>query len=432
MARGMHRLTVKQVENAAPGTALNDGGGLSLRCTANRTKRWVFRFTLKGQKQREMGLGGFPSTTLAQARQKATAARELLANGLDPIAEAEIEAAAMRVAAKEAEAATVTFSDYVEVFLPWKTKGFSNPKHVAQWGMSLRKYAAPLANKPLVEITRQDIWEVLTQPVPVKQADGTEMSEPMWDALHVSATRLRARLEALFYHAIQNGAYHQDNPARWELFNATLSAPRKLTGGHRPAMPRKDVPSFIQQLRRSKSVGALALEFLILTASRSGEVRLALWNEVDEANALWSIPAERMKARRNHMVPLCPRAMEILAEVKALRAVEIKSDDYVFEGAKPGRPMSDMTIRAVMQRMNLGQYVPHGFRSAFKDWAANDTEFPRELAEEALAHQLNDVERAYRREQAVERRRALMLAWQDFVDGKAHDNTHVIPFRDRA
>ncbi|WP_170343491.1 tyrosine-type recombinase/integrase [Ruegeria arenilitoris] len=432
MARGMHRLTVKQVENAAPGTALNDGGGLSLRCTANGTKRWVFRFTLKGQKQREMGFGGFPSTTLAQARQKATAARDLLASGLDPIAEAENQAAAMRVAAIEAEAATVTFSDYVDVFLPWKTKGFSNPKHVAQWGMSLRKYAAPLADKPLVEITRQDIWQVLTQPMPVKQADGTERNEPMWDALHVSATRLRARLEALFYHAIQNGAYHQDNPARWELFNATLSAPRKLTGGHRPAMPRKDVPSFAQQLRASKSVGALALEFLILTASRSGEVRLALWSEIDEENALWAIPAERMKARRKHVVPLCPRALAILSEVKALRNVEIKSDDYVFEGAKPGRPMSDMTIRAVMRRMNLGQYVPHGFRSAFKDWAANDTEFPRELAEEALAHQLNDVERAYRREQAVERRRGLMLAWQDFIDGKEHDNTRVIPFRDRA
>ncbi|WP_171127119.1 MULTISPECIES: integrase arm-type DNA-binding domain-containing protein [unclassified Ruegeria] len=431
MARGMHRLTVKQVENAAPGTALNDGGGLSLRCTANGTKRWVFRFTLKGQKQREMGLGGFPGTTLAQARQKATAARDLLASGIDPIAEAEREAEATRVASQAAEAAMVTFSDYVEIFLPWKTKGFSNPKHVAQWGMSLRKYAAPLANKPLVGITRQDIWDVLTQPVAVKQADGAETKEPMWDALHVSATRLRARLEALFYHAIQNGAYHQDNPARWELFNATLSAPRKLTGGHRPAMPRKDMPSFIQQLRGSKTVASLALEFLILTASRSGEVRLALWGEIDEENALWSIPAKRMKARRNHAVPLCPRALEILTEVKAQRNVVVKSDDYVFEGAKPGRPMSDMTIRAVMRRKNLGQYVPHGFRSAFKDWAANDTEFPRELAEEALAHQLNDVERAYRREQAVERRRALMLAWQNFVDGKDHDETHVIPFRDR-
>ena len=330
MARGMHRLTVKQVENAAPGTALNDGGGLSLRSTASGTKRWVFRFTLKRQKQREMGLGGFPGTTLAQARQKATAARDLLANGLDPILEAEKEAVAMRAAAKENKAATVTFSEYVEVFLPWKTKGFSNPKHIAQWGMSLRKYAAPLADKPLVGIVRQDILEVLTQPVAVKKADGTETNEPMWDALHVSSTRLRARLEALFYHAIQNGAYHKDNPARWELFNATLSAPRKLSTGHRPAMPRKDVPSFVQRLRTNNTVSALALEFLILTTSRSGEVRLALWGEIDEANALWTIPAERMKARRSHVVPLCPRALEILSEVKSLRNTISKPDSYVF------------------------------------------------------------------------------------------------------
>ena len=402
MSGTLHRLNAKQVENAAPRSSLNDGGGLSLRTTATGSKRWVFRYTLKGQKQKEMGLGSFPATRLAHARQKAAAAREMLAMGLDPIAEANRAAEAARAAAEKETAAKVTFADYVETFLPWKTKDFSNPKHVAQWGMSLRKYAAPLGPKPLPEITRHDILEIL---------------QPMWDTKHVSASRLRGRLENLFDHAIQNGAYHGDNPARWELFNATLSPTRKLTGQHRPAMPRADLPKFVEDLRAQKYTGALALEFLILTAVRSGEVRLARWQEFDLESELWEIPAERMKMRRPHVVPLSPRAVEIMYEAKAIRVSEFSEDGYVFEGAKAGRPMSDMTIRAVMRRMDLGQYVPHGFRSTFKDWAMDETEFPRELVEEALAHALGNVERAYRRGQAVDRRRALMLAWQSYVDG---------------
>lgn len=329
----------------------------------------------------------------------------------DPIAEAEKQAEVAQREASKVSAAQTTFADYVEIFLPWKTAGFSNPKHIAQWGMSLRDYAAPLGPKPLPEITRHDILDVL---------------KPIWDKKHVSATRLRGRLENLFDHAIQNGAYHGDNPARWELFNATLSPPRKLTGSHRSAMPRDELPAFISALRARKSIGALALEFLILTAARSGEVRLARWDEIDRERELWAIPAERMKMRRPHMVPLCPRALDILAEVEGLRLTEATADSYVFEGTKAGRPLSDMTIRAVLRRMNLGQYVPHGFRSTFKDWAASDTEFPRELTEEALAHALGSVERAYRREQAVDRRRTLMLAWQAFVDGTGADDDKVV------
>ena len=408
MASALHRLTAQQVKNAAPGTSLSDGGGLSLRSTAGGHKRWVFRYKMKGQPQREMGLGGYPGITLAQARNMAAAARDLKTRGVDPLADAK------RLAVERA--AQVTYADYLETFLPWATKGLSNPKHIAQWEMTLTKYAASLGQKSLANITRQDILAVL---------------EPIWDTKHVTASRLRGRLESLFDHAIQNGAYHGDNPARWELFNATLSAPRKVTGGHRPAMPRKALPGFIQDLRGRPSMGALALEFLILTAARSGEARLALWSEFDLDEGLWHVPAERMKMRRPHSVPLCARAVEILEETKRLRLSAPTAGAYVFEGAKEGRPMSDMTIRQVMRRMDLGQYVPHGFRSTFRDWAGSETDFPRELAEEALAHALGGTERAYRREQAVERRRVMMDAWAAFLEGEspAGEAGNVVPIR---
>ncbi|MBT2132500.1 tyrosine-type recombinase/integrase [Aliiroseovarius lamellibrachiae] len=397
MTKTLHRLTAQQIKNAAPGKSLSDGGGLSLRVTAGGHKRWVFRFKMKGQSQREMGQGSYPGTTLAHARLKVAAARDLIAAGVDPIADAERRTVE--------RASQITFADYVDTFLPWKTQNFSNPKHIAQWGMSLRKYAAPLAAKPLADITRQDILELL---------------KPMWETKHVSASRLRGRLENLFDHAIQNGAYQRDNPARWSLFNATLSAPRKLTGGHRPALPRKDMPAFIQALRSKESMGAFALEFLVLTAARSGEVRLAHWSEFDLEAKLWNIPAGRMKMRRPHVVPLSERALDILEQTKRLRLTDPTADSYVFEGAKENRPMSDMTIRAVMRRMELGEYVPHGFRSTFRDWAGSETHFPRELAEEALAHALGGTERAYRREQAVVKRREMMDVWAAFLGGEKY------------
>lgn len=257
----------------------------------------------------------------------------------------------------------------MEQFLPWKTQNFSNPKHIAHWGMSLRTFTAPLAQKPLDQIGREDIlalWEL------------------MWETKHISASRLRGRLENLFDHAIQNGAYTRDNPARWSLFNATLSAPRKLTGSHRPAMPRRELPAFAKELRSSLSMGALTLEFLILTAAGSGEVRLAKWPAFDHEAKLWHIPAERMKMRCPHTVPLSDRTLEILQTTLAVRLSDATPDGYVFEGSKMHRPMSDMTIRAVMRRMDKDEFVPHGFRSTFRDWAGSETDFPRELAEEAL------------------------------------------------
>ncbi|WP_299425132.1 site-specific integrase [uncultured Shimia sp.] len=418
MARGMHLLTAKQVENAAPGSGVNDGGGLFLRVTAKGNKRWVFRYKRKGQKQKEMGLGGFPATTLAQARPKAAAVRDVLARGLDPVTEAAVQVAQEKAQAAAEAAKGVTFGAYADKFVEWKIahSGFSNPKHTYQWRHTFKVHAAPLRDKPLADITRRDILPVL---------------EELWECKHVTATRVRGRLENLFDHAIQNEAYHHDNPASWKLFNATLSAPKKLTHGHRSAMPRSEVFDFVTELRGREGCGALALKFAILTAARSGEVRLATWAEFDLERAIWSISAERMKAKREHVVPLSGDAIAVLERARSHCLSAPSPNDFVFQGVRVGKPLSDMTLRAVMRRMGREQYVPHGFRSTFRDWAANDTEFPRELAEEALAHQLGQVEKAYRREQAVERRRVLMEAWADFVSGRQVSGDAVVQLHAR-
>jgi len=419
MATALHRLTAQQVKNATPGTSLSDGGGLALRTTAGGHKRWVFRYTPKGQSQREMGLGSFPSTTLAQARQKAAAARDLIAQDVDPIADAERRAEAAR---REAEAQHISFGQYAdEQFLPWKTRNYSNAKHIYQWERTFKHHAAALRGKRLADVTRLDVLKVL---------------QPIWDEQHETAKRVRGRLEALFDHAIQMGEYNHDNPAAWKLFNATLSEPRKLTEGHLPAMPWRDVPAFTAQLRERSAPSALALEFLILTAARSGEVREATWSEIDWALGLWIVPAGRQKTRRDtkrrdHIVPLTERTLTILEAARALHEHPPARDDFIFPGMKAGRPLSDMTLRALMRRMDAQAYVVHGFRSSFRDWAGSATDFPRELAEEALAHALGDVESAYRREQSVERRRKMMSAWEAFLSGAApaEGARNVVPIR---
>lgn len=410
----LHQLKSKQVEAAKPGTTLNDGGGLFLRVGPGGAARWVYRFKLRAQRQREMGLGsaGPGGLSLKGARDKAAAARTLVQQGLDPIEQGEA------AAVERAKITTgATFGAYVAEFLPGKLAGYRNAKHRYQWEHSLTVLAAPLAKMKLRNITRAEILTLL---------------RPLWDEKHVTAQRFRGRLENLFDHAIQNGAYHGDNPARWELFNATLSAPRKMEGrGPLTALARADIPDFIQGLRaaQARSTAALALEFCILGATRSGEVRLARWREFDLGARLWHIPGERMKVKARagrpyvHTVILTPRMVEILHQMKEVTGGT--PDLLVFPGnrrhgaqSEIQEPLSDMSMRAVLRRMGLGATV-HGFRSTFRDWAGSDTEFPRELAEEALSHTLPDVERAYRREQAVTKRRHLMEAWEAFCEGRS-------------
>ncbi|GGA56590.1 integrase [Nitratireductor aestuarii] len=416
------RVTALEIKNTPPGKTINVGDGLYYRATTKESGRWGFRFTSsdpdyivrqesRGSKtrQREMGLGSYPAVSLSLAREKAQHAQSLVARGLDPIVESEREAEVNRAAAL-AKARAATFGSYAdEIFLPWKTKGFHNAKHIYQWQRTFTHHTAALRDLQLADIKREDILAVLA---------------PIWDEKHVTASRIRGRLEALFDHAKQNNAYHHDNPARWELFNATLTAPRKLTEGHLPAMPYKDVPDFIAALRQRSGSGALALEFAILTATRSGEVRLAQWSEFNFEERIWVIPAGRMKTRRDtkrkdHIVPLTDRMLAILEIARALHIKSPSKGDYVFPSAKCGAPISDMTLRVVMRRMGIDQYVPHGFRSAFRDWVSDETEFDPRLAEETLAHQLSEVEGSYRRGQAVKRRRVLLDAWGAYCSGRS-------------
>lgn len=405
MAKALHRLTVKEVENAPKGSTLSDGGGLSIRTGAQGNQRWVLRFKLKGQPQREMGLGAFPATTLAQARKKAAAARELVSQGIDPIdaAEREAEAARAKAAAKAAE--VMTFGRYAdEVFLPTVLPNFSNEAHIQQWGATFRKHAASLRDLPLVSITREHVLDVL---------------RPIWTTKSVTASRSRERLERLFSHATQNGAYSADNPAAWRQFNATLPAPRKLTRGHHASIPHDEVAPFIEKLRerQAESTAALMLEWIALSACRTGEARFATWAEIDLDRMIWAVPGARMKMRRDHVVPITKRMSEVLDQAKGRLGRPAKPSDWLFPGPRKGKPLSEMAGIQQMKRMDYGQFTVHGLRATFKGWAATCTEFPRELIEEQLAHQLGAVERAYMRIHAVERRRAMMEAWADHLSG---------------
>lgn len=425
-SRTLNRLSAREVDAATEPGYYPDGGGLFLRVSSNGGKRWLFRFTLPKQPRREMGLGSGERghVSLKQARVLAQEARELVQRGLDPIVTRTAKADADR-ANQQMERAAVTFGSYMDQFLDARLSRYRNEKHRYQWRQSLETYAAALRDKRLKDIGRDDILAVL---------------EPIWDAKHETAARLRSRLENIFDHAIQNRKYFGDNPARWELFNETLSPRRKLSGrGHMPAMPGSQLPAFVATLREKGGITALALEFLILGANRSGEVRLATWDEIDSEQRLWVIPGERMKVKErkgapnNHAVILTPRMTQILEAmllhrrpVDRRRSADGQNVDFIFPGRKDGQPLSDMTLRMLMRRLHAkvapasADPTVHGFRSTFRDWVGNETHFARELAEEALSHTLPDVERSYRRGQALAKRRVMMAAWEAFCEGREH------------
>jgi integrase len=268
-----------------------------------------------------------------------------------------------------------------------------NPKHRAQWRMTLETYAAPLRAKRVSEIDTNDVLKVLT---------------PLWTQIPETASRLRGRIERVLDYARARGWRTGENPALWRgHLRNVLPAPIKLGRGHHAAMPYADVPAFMERLRVLTGISSRALEFLILTAGRSGEIREARWEEVDLDTAVWSIPAGRMKAGREHRVPLVPRAVEILKGMQRLQVSE-----YIFPGQSPGRPLSLMAFEMLLRRLKTDAYTVHGFRSSFRDWAGDQTDYPREVAEAALAHSVGDAtERAYRRGDALAKRRALMEAW---------------------
>ena len=405
MARTVHRLTAVKVARETKPGLYADGGGLYLRITAGNKagKRWVFLYRRPSDGKRcEIGLGGFIAVPLARAREKAAAARASLADGKDPLA------------FREAAQRMPTFGELADQHIAAMEGSWRNPKHRAQWKMTLREYVKPLRDMPVNEITTAHVLEVL---------------RPIWQTIPETASRVRGRIENVLDAAKVQGFRDGQNPAAWRGHLKLILPPRqKLTRGHFAAMAIDDVPEFLARLRTRPAVAARCLEFAILMAARSGEALGARWDEIDLEAKVWTIPAARMKSARPHTAPLSARTLAILAEVAPLR----DGGSYVFPGQRPDRPLSDMALLMLLRRMGYqaGLITNHGFRSTFRDWCGNRTNFPRELAEHAMSHQIGDkAEQAYRRDDALERRRPMMEAWAAFCEPHPVENVVSLPGR---
>ncbi len=367
-----------------------DGGGLYLVVDKNG-KRWVMLYRIPGGR-REMGLGSVNAVPLLVAREKARDARALLAAGKDPI-----------VARDAAQAAPKTFSEVAIDYIETHGQSWRNPKHRAQWRSTLEKGASYIWTKPVADIETADVVKVL---------------KPIWTTKTETARRIRGRIESVLDTAIVLKMRDGPNPARFKgHLDKVLGPNKKLARGHHPAMAYADLPAFYQLLTDDLAPSAAALRFIILTAARSGEVRGMTWAEISTDEKLWTVPAERMKGKRIHRVPLPEEAVAILNYVKTMERPGV---DLVFPALRSNRPMSDMAFTMYLRRAKLADATVHGFRSTFRDWVAEETEFPSDLAEAALAHLVGDeTERAYRRGDVLQRRRHLMDAWAAFVTGTA-------------
>lgn len=374
--------------------AVGGVAGLHLRVSAGH-RGWVLRVKV-GDARKDMGLGAYPVVSLAEARERAWKIHESIREGHDPVAPRRQQRQALL-----AQAATEkTFRWCTEEFLKAKSSEWKNAKHRQQWENTLETYAMPaLANLAVAVIDLPHVLACL---------------EPIWSSKNETASRLRGRIESVLDWAAVRKYRSGENPARWKgHLDKVLAAPSKIQKvEHHRALAVDDMPSFMTTLQSRVGIAARALEFVILTAARSGEVRGAIWTEIDFKNAIWTVPAERMKAGAEHRVPLSDAALHLLKSLPRIAGTEL-----LFPGTK-GQPLSDMTMTAVMRRMNVDA-VPHGFRSTFRDWAGEKTNFPREVAEQALAHTLESkVEAAYRRGDALEKRRKMMQEWAKFIDAK--------------
>ncbi len=391
MARPTNKLSALAVKNETRPGRHSDGGGLYLQIGPTGAKSWVYMWKVSGRRT-AMGLGAYPVTSLADARLKAEAARKIVSNGGDPLRKARKEA--------EKEKAEHTFAEAVDAFLADNKAAWRNDKHKAQWEMTLGDaYCKHLRPLKLSEITTTDVLKVL---------------QPIWLIKSETASRLRGRIERVLAYAKGKGWRTGENPALWrDNLDGLLLKRRKLAArGHHAAMPYSDAPAFVGRLQHVEAMAARALEFLILTAGRSGEVLGARWEEIDFEKKLWTVPAERMKAGEEHEVPLSPRAVVLLKEL-----VETRQNDFLFPGQRRNRPLSGSSMEMLLRRLKVKDRAVtcHGFRSTFRDWAGDRTSFERDVAEMALAHAVQGVEAAYRRGRALEKRRKLMQAWADYL-----------------
>ena len=383
---------------------LADGDRLYLQVSPSGTKSWIFRYTLRGR-TRDMGLGPYPTFSLAEARQRAHTQRQVLADGTDPIEARD----AQRTAQTLAQVKTLGFAECARQYIAAHRKGWSNAKHAEQWESTLATYADRTIGA-----------------LPAKAVDTAAMLrilEPIWNVKPETASRVRGRIERILDWAKVRGYRTGDNPAKWRghLDHLLAKLNRKAIAEHHAALPYRLIPEFMERLRAEPGVAARGLEFLILTAARTGEVRGARSEELDAVQALWTVPAERMKAKREHRVPLSSRALEIAASQPAAA--------YLFRGRYDEDPLSNNTFLKLLGRIGYGGITAHGFRSSFRDWAAETTSFPHEVCEMALAHVIgNKAEAAYRRGDLFEKRRKLMAAWALYCECPARAAT-VTPLR---
>lgn len=385
MSQKFNRLSFLVVRNIREPGLHADGNNLYLNVTSTGSRSWTLIYNFRG-KRRELGLGSARVVTLADARKRAMEAAQMRQQGVDP----KLEWAAARAPEK-----VHTFGDVALEVIDGRRAGWQNAKHAQQWENTLRTYAASIWDKSVADVCIDDVLGIL---------------RPIWSTKQETASRVRGRVQHVLDAAKARRLRSGDNPALWSgnlsvLLNAHRSAPKR----HQPSMPYADVPKFMQSLLKRKELSARALELLILTAGRTTEIREATWGEFTIPNATWSIPAKRMKMSRDHRVALSTGALSLLDRLNDRVGL-------LFPGLKPGKAISNMTMLALLRRMGMGEYTVHGFRSSFSTWAAEQTSFPRDVVEHALAHVVgSDVERAYRRSDVLEKRVALMQAWSDFT-----------------
>lgn len=423
MPRVATPLTAAKVRTAGPGRYV-DGDGLRLLvCKAKRPDEperafWVLRYTPPGGgKMREAGLGrarGPNCVSLAVARERARRFREKLHAGLDPLAEREAEAARAKAEAARAKAEAVTFAHVADLYIGAHENSWRHPKHRQQWRNTLRDYALPtLGPLPVGDIGTGEVMSFL---------------EPLWRSKPETASRLRGRVEAIIDYARARGWREAENPARWRgHLDHLLPARSKVAAiRHHAALPWREVGAFMERLRQSNGIAARCLEFAILTGARSGEARGARWSEIDFSNAIWTIPGERMKSSKQHRVPLSDAAIHVLRQMQAFGD---EAGGFIFIGGRRGSALSDVSLGKAVTAAGGNGATTHGFRSTFRDWAAEATSHPNHVVEQALAHTIgNAVEAAYRRGDLLELRRKLMTDWSAFC-GKPMATGEVVSLR---
>ena len=403
MTHKLNRLTARKVATEMEPGLHADGGGLYLRVGRGGAKSWCLRYMLQG-KAREMGLGGLLKVSLAEARRKAAVQRALLVDKIDPLKRRQTENAAKKVEA----ARSMTFDECASAYIRAHEVSWQNAKHRQQWQNTLAAYVSPkFGSVPVGEV---DVGMVM------------KAIEPLWKTKPETAGRVRGRIEAVLDWAKARGFRDGENPARWRGHMSNLLPARRKVRAvkHHAALPYPEIGAFVADLRSRQGAAAAALEFLILTAARTGEVIGARRSEIDFHARLWTVPAERMKGKREHRVPLSSAAMN------ALERAKIEGSECLFPGTKPGQGLSNMALLKVLERMNRSDLTVHGFRATFKTWATERSNFPRELVEAALAHVLEDkTEAAHQRSDMLEKRRRLMGAWAEFCEKRVPARTVV-------